>query len=63
MGFPGSDGLKVIALDLRQNVSVGQTSVFVDSNIMRHATVCLALTKGKRGEEGPPGKQGSPVSD
>lgn len=45
------------------HVSVGQMSAFVDSNTMHRATLCLALIKGKRGEEGPPGKQGSPVSD
>lgn len=45
------------------HVSVGQMSGFVDSNTMHRATLCLVLIKGKKGEEGPPGKQGSPVSD
>lgn len=49
--------------NVSMHVSVGQISRFIDSNIMRHATVCLAVVKGKRGEKGPPGKQGSPVSN
>lgn len=45
------------------HVFVEQMNGFVDSNIMHRATLCLVLKKGKRGEEGPPGKQGSPVSN
>lgn len=62
VGLPGSEGLKVILIF---HFCWTNVSVSLLTHHVFHATLCLIqrLVKGKRGEKGPRGKQGSPVSD